>query len=400
MQPSQILGSSPQTQALVRLVRVLAPSASTVLVTGESGTGKELVAQALHGASPRRDGPFVPVNCGAIPRDLLESELFGHRRGAFTGALADRQGRFETADGGTLFLDEIGDLPLDMQVKLLRVLQDRAVTPVGAARPVAVDVRIVAATHKDLAHEVAQGRFREDLYYRLNVLPCHTTPLRERPQDIAELLAHYARRHAAPGCAPVRFADDMHEALLAYAWPGNVRELSNLVDRYSTLFPGECVRLADVPESMLPPGLARRPARPAQPAPAVAPPAVHGLHPSFLPLPASVADEAFYPLEPGGLDLAAGPAATAANARLEPAAAPPETSTAEDIERIVCLAQGTVTLPPDGLSLKEQLVRIERSLIEQALARTRGNVSQTARLLQLQRTTLIEKINKYELRAG
>lgn len=176
----QILGPSRATQFLRELIQTLSTSSSTALVTGESGTGKELVAQALHAQGPRSAGPFVPINCGAIPRDLIESELFGHRKGAFTGAVADRLGRFELAHGGTLFLDEIGDLPMDMQVKLLRVLQERCILPVGGSREVPIDVRVVAATHKNLEAEVAAGRFREDLYYRINVLPITTTALREQ----------------------------------------------------------------------------------------------------------------------------------------------------------------------------------------------------------------------------
>lgn len=426
-----IIGKSASTQALLALIKVLANSHSTVLVSGESGTGKELVAQALHRQSPRRKGPFVPINCGAIPRDLLESELFGHRKGAFTGAVGDRLGRFEMADGGTLFLDEIGDLPLDMQVKLLRVLQDRAIQPVGAARQVEIDVRVVAATHRDLAAAVNDGRFREDLYYRLNVLPCHTTPLRERPQDVQDLLDFYAARHAMDGRDPISFAPDLLQALLAYAWPGNVRELSNLVDRFTTLFPARCVTLAEIPLAMLPPGM-RSQAAPAQ---ALSHPNPNPPH-TPLPMagaaaPASMAagDEMIFTLL-GEAGLPPAPAWPAANAaamtgpvttdwagdpvlgRGHPGGAADglaqsseSGSLAEDppfnrVEEIVCLAQGIVSLPPEGLPLKQQLTKIERSLIEQALLRTNGNVSQTARLLQLQRTTLIEKIQKYELRVG
>ncbi len=426
-----IIGRSAPTQALLGLVKVLATSHSTVLITGESGTGKELVAQALHRQSPRRQGPFVPINCGAIPKDLLESELFGHRKGAFTGALADRMGRFEMANGGTLFLDEIGDLPLDMQVKLLRVLQDRAIQPVGSSRAVPIDVRVVAATHKDLARDVEQGRFREDLYYRLNVLPCHTTALRERTEDIPDLLDFYAARHATDGQEPIRFGDDLLQALRAYAWPGNVRELSNLVDRFTTLFPGRCVALAEIPVAMLPPGL-RGPS--VAPAVHVAPHAARAPEPEPAPLPVVGADDmVFTLLGEGGLPTA--PLAPAANAAVNaaahvamdaalpaddamahapvaflappapvspiaPAGLGPDGAAPNVVEEIVCLAQGIVSLPAEGVALKQHLTRIERSLIEQALQRTNGNVSQTARLLQLQRTTLIEKIQKYELRVG
>ena len=428
-----IIGKSASTQALLALIKVLANSHSTVLVSGESGTGKELVAQALHRQSPRRKGPFVPINCGAIPKDLLESELFGHRKGAFTGAISDRLGRFEMADGGTLFLDEIGDLPLDMQVKLLRVLQDRAIQPVGAARQVEIDVRVVAATHKDLAAAVDEGRFREDLYYRLNVLPCHTTPLRERPQDVRDLLDFYAARHAQDEQEPISFAPDLLQALLAYAWPGNVRELSNLVDRFTTLFPARRVTLAEIPLPMLPPGMRPRPAVAASAVAAA--PVIMPATASVAPVPPLAGDEMIFTLL-GESGLPPAPALAAANAGVMsmPYAsdligagtpvqvAPPEAgllgmaggdsaglgATTEAmgdeplnrVEEIVCLAQGIVSLPPEGLPLKQQLTKIERSLIEQALLRTNGNVSQTARLLQLQRTTLIEKIQKYELRVG
>ena len=393
-----IIGKSAHTRTLLDLIKVLAGSHSTVLITGESGTGKELVAQALHRQSPRRQAPFVPINCGAIPRDLLESELFGHRKGAFTGAVSGRVGRFEMAQGGTLFLDEIGDLPLDMQVKLLRVLQDRCVVPVGATRAVAIDVRVIAATHKNLAQDVAQSRFREDLYYRLNVLPCHTAPLRERQDDIPDLLAFYAQRHAQEGLAPIGFDDELMQALLDYPWPGNVRELSNLVDRFTTLFPGQHVQLRAIPVSMLPPGLVVRPAQAlADPLPPVSA-AADDMLLSMLDRP--VQGPAFMPLAtPSGED---GDALMAHVTGSVPQLEPPqgELPTPNVVEEIVCLAQGIVSLPPDGLPLKQQLVRIERSLIEQALQRTNGNVSQTARLLHLQRTTLIEKIQKYELRVG
>ncbi len=410
VQFTPIVGSSEPTQALLGLVKVLAVSHSTVLITGESGTGKELVAQALHRQSPRKHAPFVPINCGAIPRDLLESELFGHRKGAFTGAVTDRLGRFEMAHGGTLFLDEIGDLPLDMQVKLLRVLQDRVIHPVGASKPVPIDVRVVAATHKNLAEDVTHGKFREDLYYRLNVLPCQTTPLRERREDVPVLLDFYAARHAPEGVRPITFAPDLLQALMSYRWPGNVRELSNLVDRFTTLFPGQDVELRAIPASMLPPGL-RAVASPEAARAASSLATRHtGLAESggdealFMAIGGS-AEPAAFALPPGHLDDGLRQPLAAANAAPQaPAgnvASPgPLDAPFNVVEEIVCLAQGIVSLPPDGIPLKQQLVTIERSLIEQALARTKGNVSQTARLLHLQRTTLIEKIQKYELRAG
>ncbi len=353
---------STPAQAVRALIGRVADSKATVLITGESGTGKELVARSLHEQSGRRGGNFVPINCAAIPKDLIESELFGHRKGAFTGAVADRIGRFELAHGGTLFLDEIGDLPLDMQVKLLRVLQERTVDPIGGSKPVAVDVRVVAATHKDLEAEIAAGRFREDLYYRLNVLPLHTYPLRERSDDLPELVATFAQRFAAKNGAPIRFDDGFMAALKAYHWPGNVRELSNLVDRFSTLFAGQELCLQMVPASLLPKGLA-------------------AIQAESCPNPATSLDH------------------PAPAARVE-AAEPSANDAPTDVESIIMLAQGAPApvLPPEGISLKERLADIERELILQALTRTEGNVSQTARLLSLQRTTLIEKIQKYSLR--
>jgi sigma-54 specific flagellar transcriptional regulator A len=385
-QPNPIIGNSPPMREIRKLIETIADSTATVLINGESGTGKELVAQALHYQAARADANFVPLNCAAIPKELMESELFGHRKGAFTGALADRVGRFELAHGGTLFLDEIGDLSLDMQVKLLRVLQEKTVDPVGSSRPVEVDVRVVAATHRDLEQEIVEGRFREDLYYRLNVLPVRTPPLRERDDDIVLLAKHYAEKFAHKG-TPITFTADFIEALKAYEWPGNVRELSNLVHRFSTLFAGQRLSLRSVPSAMLPKGLQKiqeekggelPPEAVQDEAPAAA---VNG------PL-LSDGDSADV-LQMFGLDGGA-PAAVAAKAAREH----------NDVEDIIMLAQGGTVLPPEGVSLKERMAQIERAYIEQALDRAQGNVSKTARLLNLQRTTLIEKIDKYRLRSA
>jgi sigma-54 specific flagellar transcriptional regulator A len=405
-----IIGDSQATLFLRELIKTLSASSSTALITGESGTGKELVAQALHMQGPRASGPFVPINCGAIPRDLIESELFGHRKGSFTGAVADRLGRFELAHGGTLFLDEIGDLPMDMQVKLLRVLQERCILPVGASREVPIDVRVVAATHKNLEAEVAAGRFREDLYYRINVLPVTTTPLRERPLDVAALLNFYADKHALPQAKPLRFSPEMLQMLQAYAWPGNVRELSNLVDRFSTLYPSQLLEIQTVPACMLPAGLASLQTEWL---------ARLGLTAHALTIPPSLSTSAAVSVvvdmsndgpitSPFSGDddpmahLMSNSFGSFSQATKTPAAAPLAASNDEinDVEQAILLAQGIQTLPPQGMSLKQHLVEVERSLIEQALTRTQGNVSQTAKLLQLQRTTLIEKINKYELRSA
>ncbi len=372
------IGASPSAEAIRHLIERVASSNATVLITGESGTGKELVARALHDQSDRCGGNFVPINCAAIPKDLLESELFGHRKGAFTGAMTDRIGRFEMAHGGTIFLDEIGDLSLDMQVKLLRVLQERTVDPVGGLKSVEVDVRVVAATHRDLEAEIEAGRFREDLYYRLNVLPLNTPALRQRTQDVPALLVHFAEYFAAKGQKPITFSNDFLEALKDYAWPGNVRELSNLVDRFNTLFSGQTLTLATVPSSLLPKGLralqAERVSTPLiDSLEIVAPISNNDLHQSAN---AEVMNPFANPVSPLAMDMH------------------------NEVQDIIMLAQGLPSLPPEGLSLKDRLADIERDLILQALNRTDGNVSQTARLLNLQRTTLIEKLNKYDLRQG
>ena len=227
---------SPAMRAVLEQLRQVAPATTTVLVTGETGTGKEKVAQTLHLLSARRDKPFIKVNCSALPSTLIESELFGHVRGAFTGAATSRKGRFEMADGGTLFLDEIGDLPLELQPKLLRVLQEKEIDPLGAERPRKVDVRLIAATHVDLRKAVEEGRFRSDLYYRLSVFPVHLPPLRERPEDIEPLARLFLERFAKENRRPVqRLPKAVLEHLQAYPWPGNVRELYNVLERAAIL---------------------------------------------------------------------------------------------------------------------------------------------------------------------
>jgi len=365
MKPTtHFIGSSESAVALRQLVATMANSNATVMITGESGTGKELLARLLHEQSDRCGANFVPINCAAIPKDLLESELFGHSKGSFTGAVADRIGRFELAHGGTIFLDEIGDMSLDMQVKLLRVLQERTVDPIGGTRQVQVDVRVVAATHRDLETEIAAGRFREDLYYRLNVLPMVTPPLRERNDDVPELLGFFAKKCASYGKQPIRFKTDFMAALQKYPWPGNVRELSNVVDRFSTLYAGQELDLRAIPPTLLPKGLVSAQAELQAKAPLLA-------KMEMTPPPEVLAE-------------------------MSSAAEPEEEE--NDVEGLIMLAQGMPQLPPEGLSLKERMAQIERSIIEQALERNAGNVSRTAKLLNLQRTTLIEKINKYELR--
>jgi len=243
-----IIGESGRMQEVLSLVRRVAGSDATILIQGESGTGKELIARAIHYASPRAGAPLVSVNCAALPETLLESELFGHEKGAFTGAVAARKGRFELADGGSLFLDEIGDLPLHLQVKLLRVLQEREFERVGSSRPVSVDVRLLAATHRDLEALVRAGRFRDDLYYRINVVSIALPPLRERREDIPLLLDHFVEKFARRNGKRISgLTRDAREALLRYDYPGNVRELENLVERAVVLTRDEVIGLEDLP---------------------------------------------------------------------------------------------------------------------------------------------------------
>ncbi len=244
-----ILAKSPQMQAIFKTITKIAEYKTTALITGESGVGKELVARALHHKSSRRGGPFLAVNCGAIPEPLLESELFGYRRGAFTDAVVDRAGLFEQANGGTLLLDEVGELPLSLQVKLLRVLQEETIRRLGDTKDLKIDVRILAATHRDLAAETKAGRFREDLYYRINVLPIHIPPLRERREDIPILLDHFLARNNARFNTQIRGIDpEARRLLLEYAWPGNVREMENTIERAMVLTERDTLGADDLPE--------------------------------------------------------------------------------------------------------------------------------------------------------
>ncbi len=354
------------------MIENLSNSVTTVLISGESGTGKELVAKALHSSGHRKNGHFVPVNCGAIPRELIESELFGHRKGAFTGALTDRIGRFELAHGGTLFLDEIADLPLDTQVKLLRVLQEKNLVPLGSNMPVSVDVRVIAASHKNLEDEVRAGRFREDLFYRLNVIPMKVAPLRERPDDIPLLAEHFILKNKSAESSGIRLAPCMLLAFERYTWPGNVRELSNLVDRFSALYPGQQIRLNDIPDAFLPDGMAILKSEIESCASPVTSVQKHSIE--------STVAEATLPHQNGGVTIEG------------------STHSRNRVEDILRLAQGRSDIDWETVPLKQRLIEIECHLITSALERTHWNVSQTARLLSLQRTTLIEKMNKLGLR--
>ncbi|NKF24080.1 sigma-54 dependent transcriptional regulator [Solimonas marina] len=347
-------GNSASVRRVRKLIEQVAAFDTTVLIAGESGTGKEVVARAIHERSARRDQPFVAVNCGAIPSELLESELFGHEKGAFTGAITARRGRFEMADGGTLFLDEIGDMPLSMQVKILRVLQERSFERVGANRSLHCDVRIIAATHRNLEDAIVKGTFREDLYYRLNVFPIETPPLRERTEDLPMLIDDLIGTLERTGHGSVRLTADAINMLRRYHWPGNVRELSNLIERLAVLHPHARVDAASLP------------ARYCVDAPAV---------------------EIAQPLrrEATGGTVCEMPVA-------QPAYTVP-TLVADEMPDLLA----SDTLPPEGVNLKDHIEAIELSLIRQALDQAGGVVAHAAKLLNTRRTTLVEKLRKYGL---
>ncbi len=243
-----IVGSSKEMEKVFDVIRKVADTEAAILITGESGTGKELVARSIHANSSRRDAPFVAINCAAIPRDLLESELFGHVKGAFTGAVRDKSGKFQLAEGGTLFLDEVGELPLELQPKLLRALQEKEVEPVGGTKVQKLDVRVVSATNLDVDKAIADGTFREDLYYRLSVIPVHLPPLRDRRKDIPLLIRYFCSKH---GSEKIAFDDDALHTLVMYPWPGNVRELENTVERLLIMRNSDVIKIDELPEKLL-----------------------------------------------------------------------------------------------------------------------------------------------------
>lgn len=337
-----LVGKGKGIQEVRRLISQVAETDANVLILGESGTGKEVVARAIHELSSRSQGPFVPINCGAIPAELLESELFGHEKGAFTGAIAARRGRFELAQGGTLFLDEIGDMP--MQVKLLRVLQERLFDRVGGGKPIQADVRIIAATHRDLEAMIRTQGFREDLYYRLNVFPIETPPLRDRIDDIPLLLQELLNRHAEQHHGFIRLTQRALESLMQYPWPGNVRELSNLLERLLILYPHQIVDVADLPSR-------------------------------YRLLPSEPRDERLTEMDER-------------DALAAVFQDPPE------LDHSLASAR-TMQLPEEGVNLKEMLADLEVELIRQALESQDGVVARAADLLGMRRTTLVEKMKKY-----
>ena len=328
-----LVGSSRDIHYTRELIKQVAGTEATVLILGESGTGKEVVARGVHDFSNRSHHPFVPINCGAIPPELLESELFGHEKGAFTGAISSRQGRFEIADGGTLFLDEIGDMPMNMQVKLLRVLQEKTFERVGSNKTICSDVRIIAATHQNLEQLVAEGKFRMDLFYRLNVFPIETSPLRNRAEDIPLLIKEFVGRMEIEQRGAVKLDDCAMASLTKYYWPGNVRELSNLIERLAILYPRQLVKWSDLPDKFR----------------------------------------------------------------------PNQDWIAEQLEESLGQKQvpddhlSATILPPSGIDLKSHLSSIECALMTQALDQEDWVVARAAKLLNLQRTTLVEKIRKFEI---
>ncbi len=393
-------GTSPAIRGVIALIRQVAEHDSTVLILGESGTGKEVVARAIHDLSPRRQRPFVAVNCGAIPAELLESELFGHEKGAFTGAVAARKGRFEIAEGGTLFLDEIGDMSPTMQVKLLRVLQERVFERVGNHVPIRCNVRIIAATHRNLEDAIARSAFREDLYHRLNVFPIETPPLRDRIEDLPLLVRDFIAHNIAEGRQHVELSPRALAALARHRWPGNVRELANLIERLSIVCGGRIARVADLPAKY----------RPADWTPALEP--RQGGAPTVEEAQAIVAASTAAEIEPPSSDerpdTAAGVAEEASHGLDgHTALAAPPNGDIDGHAALAALPSGgnggntdLAVLPSGGIDLRAHLAAIERRLIEQALERSGGTVAHAARLLGLRRTTLVEKLRKLGMAGG
>lgn len=329
-----LVGTSRKISTVREMMSQVADKEVSILITGESGTGKEVVARNLHYSSKRRNKPFVPVNCGAIPAELLESELFGHEKGAFTGAISSRAGRFELAEGGTLFLDEIGDMPLNMQVKLLRVLQERVFERVGSNKPQEVNVRVIAATHRNLEQMIVDGTFREDLYYRLNVFPIEMPSLSARSEDIPILINELVSRLEAENRGSIRFNSAAILSLSRHPWPGNVRELANLVERMAIVHPYGVIGVQDLPEKYR--------------------------HVEV--------EEEF-----------------------------PAAEESSQVMPTVVNMSDTTLLPDDGIDLKEYLTNLERNLIQQALDDCGGVVARAASRLAIRRTTLVEKMRKYGL---
>lgn len=356
-----LVGKAPAMQHIRFLIEQVAVTDATVLILGESGTGKEVVARNIHNLSKRAAGPFVPVNCGAIPAELLESELFGHEKGAFTGAISARKGRFELAQGGTLFLDEIGDMPLPMQVKLLRVLQERQYDRVGGTKAIDADVRILAATHRNLETMIEAGKFREDLYYRLNVFPIETPALRERCADIPVLVEALIKAQQGQHAVNVTFTDRALDSLALHQWPGNVRELSNLIERMSIMFPNQVVDVPDLP--------------------------IKYRH---------LEVDAFIPEYPEELQ-----ERDALLSLFGDHVDNDDDDDGEDRENDAVFLSvptpDTELMNSAGFNLKDYLADLEIAFINQALLQSDNVVARAADILGIRRTTLVEKMRKYQL---
>lgn len=322
----KIIGNSKPVREINVLIKQVANTQANVLIFGESGTGKELVARAIHNTSIRKNGPFVPVNCAAIPSELLESELFGHEKGAFTGAIAFRQGRFELANGGSILLDEIGDMPLAMQAKLLRVLQEKTFERIGSNKTITTEVRVIAATNRQLEQSINAGAFREDLYYRLNVFPIFIPPLRDRKEDIPLLIDFFLQNLNQELRSGSSLDAETYNTLIQYNWPGNVRELANVIERICILYPNKVIYKHELPEKF--------------------------------------------------------------HSKVE------IKTSIEEMSQTILVKK---PIPEEGFDLKEHLIQIELTLIEEALHNANWVVSRAAKLLGLQRTTLIEKMKKYKL---
>ncbi len=354
----RLQGDSTQIAMVRHLISQVAESNATVLILGESGTGKEVVARILHDLSNRHNKLFVPINCGAIPAELLESELFGHEKGAFTGALSARQGRFEMAEGGTLFLDEIGDMPMPMQVKLLRVLQERTFERVGSNKTIHANVRVIAATHRCLEYEIQENRFREDLFYRLNVFPIEIPALRERADDIPVLIAHFASTLAdTPQGDALQLTPAALRLLMDYTWPGNIRELANLIERLAIIYPNKIISADDLPEKFQRLRLDNEHQEDNSRANETEEPALNAAEEAML------------------------NALLTSSAPLNP----------------LDKTTSNLTLPEHGIDLKEYLNEMEIDLIRQALEECNGVVAHAAKRLNMRRTTLVEKLRKFDL---
>ncbi len=354
-----MVGQTPAMQKIRFLIQQVAKTEANVLVLGPSGTGKEVVARNIHLLSNRANGPFVPINCGAIPAELLESELFGHEKGAFTGAISTRKGRFELAQGGTLFLDEIGDMPQPMQVKLLRVLQERIFERVGGSQILKADVRIIAATHRDLESMITEGSFREDLYYRLNVFPIETPALSQRVEDLPLLINELLNRQYPSHQAKIKFTERAIESLKMHSWPGNVRELSNLLERMVIMYPDQTVDVAELPKKYQ-----------------------------------HLEVDTYQPVYPEALQERDLLNSLFQTEETEEAA---ELAMAFSSTTELTMVQLSQDLPEQGLDLKEFLAELEIRFISQALERHDYIVARAAEILGLRRTTLVEKMRKYNL---